>query len=150
MGRRSLVEKGDIALVALAQAQSANGTAVADNFSSTVNGAAFTGVASANFAAPAISLTTGKRFNVSGAISGTVSAVDVVCTVTLQRDGVNISNSALLVVAAGHVTAVVAESLSVIDTPSAGSHVYSINIIPASGTITVPIGQANITVSERN
>lgn len=150
MGRRSLVQKSELTLAALAQAQGANGTTVADNESSTVNGAAFTGVAAANFAAPSMSLTTGKRFNVSGAISGTVSAVDVVCTVTLQRDGVNISNSALLVIPAGHVTADVAGSLAVIDTPSAGAHVYSINIIPASGTITVPIGQANITVSERN
>ena len=150
MGRRSIVSKADLSLAQLAQSQGANGTVVAANESSTVNGAAFTSVGTVNFASPTTALTTGKRFNVSGAISGLASSIDLVATVTLQRDGVNISNSATLVVSAGHATADLAASLSVIDTPPAGNHTYSINLVMASGTITVPPGQANITFSERN
>ena len=150
MGRRSIVQKSELSLASLAQAQGANGLALAANFSSTVNGAAFTGVGTANFASPSISLTTGKRFRVSGAIYGTASAVDLTGTVTLQRDGVNISNSATAVVSAGHVTANIGTSLAVIDTPPAGAHTYAIQIVMGSGTVTVPIAQANITVQESN
>jgi hypothetical protein len=151
VSRRSIiVQQTAFYLAEQAQAQSANSSSVAANESSTVNGAAFTAVASANFAAPAISLTTGKRFRVSANFSGTASAVDLLATVTLQRDGVNISNSATMVVSAGHATAAIFCALSVIDTPSAGSHTYSINIVMASGTITIPVNQINITVEEKN
>jgi hypothetical protein len=145
-----MVQKSEMALGAIAQAQGANGILVADNESSTVNGSAFTGVGTVNFAAPATALTTGKRFNVSGAISGLASSVDLTATVTLQRDGVNISNSIPAIVSAGHTTANVFASLAVIDTPPPGSHIYSINLVMGSGTITVGVDQANITFAERN
>jgi hypothetical protein len=150
VGQRSIIEKTALYLAEQAQAQSANGSVVAANESSTVNGAPFTAVGTVNFAAPTTALTTGKRFNVSGAISGLASAVDLTATVTLQRDGVNISNSIPAIVSAGHTTANVFASLSVIDTPPPGNHTYSINLIMASGTITVGVDQVNITFSERN
>lgn len=150
MGRRSVVQKSELSLAQLAQSQGANSLGVAANESSTVNGASFMGVSTVNFAAPSTALTTGKRFNVSGAISGLASAVDLTATITLQRDGVNISNSIPAIVSAGHTTANVFASLAVIDTPPAGNHVYSINLVMASGTITVGVDQANITFSERN
>lgn len=151
MGRRSLVEKADIALAALAQAQGANGSLVAANKSSTVNGSAFTTQATVNFAAPSTTLTNGKSFRVSGAISGLASAVDLTATVTLQRNGVNITNSIPAIISAGHVTANLFASLEVIDiNPPAGALIYSINLVMGSGTVTVAIDQANITFSETN
>ena len=150
MGRRTTVEKTAFFLAEQAVAASGNGSVVAANESSTVNGSAFTAVATANFPAPAVALTTGKRFRITASFSGTASAVDLVATVTLQRDGVNISNSATMVISAGHVTAAMACSLTVIDTPTSGSHTYSLNVVMASGTITIPIAQANITVEEKN
>jgi len=152
VGRRSIVQKAELSLAAMAQAQGANSAAIGANGSSTVNGAAFTAQATVNFAAPAIKLTTGKRFRIAASISGTASAVDLLCTVTLQRDGVNISQSPTMVSSAGHATAAIAVALTmVLDAPPDGNnHTYSINLVMASGTITVPIAEAGITVQESN
>ncbi len=151
MGRRTLVQKGDAALLALAEATAVNSATAAANQSSTVNGAAFTGVATVNFSAPPITHTTGKRFLVSACISGLASAVDLTATVTLQEGGVNISNSATMVISAGHVTANMDCSLFCFDeTIDVGPVTYSVNLVMASGTITVGVGQVNITVQELN
>lgn len=151
MGRRSIIQKSEISLAQLAQSAGANGATIAANQSANINPTQLGPAATVSFAAPAITLTTGKRFRISVSISGLASALDLTGTVTILKNGSAFAGSPNYVTAAGHATADIAGGFTWMDeNPGASAVTYSVQLAMGSGTVTVPVGQASIVVEERN